>query len=406
MARRENSDFLGRLFDEPAGGKSPKSHPGKRSRRPDSRAHILAVLEAAGERLDEGVVLDDALLAAYLDGALAGEEQVALEGLLARSADLRDQLAAAGEARVAVLGGRARMPKTFIEDFDAVPAPAPGKPAPSPKAARTGALPRWLASLAPGRRWAVAALPAILAVVVVAVIGPAVYGPEEARTPETAVRGMPADKDVKGKSTAGKRRSKVVGKEKSPRAGAAAGLLGERPRGGSSGAGQRRRLESRDRLVARVEVALDSDLRAAIITMGLRQTGALSAAGGRARAKQEAAKRPAAKAVAPKPAPKLAEERERRAAKAKPDEKKSLRSYSAARKRVLRKQPPAARKAVEKAIDKNCPGGVPTCCERRRVDPKLLRRLLAGGPPLQKMTVLHLSSKTCLLTLPGAETGK
>lgn len=405
MAQPEDSDFLKRLFDEPAEGKSPKSRSSKRSRQSESRADILAVLEAAGERLEEGVVLDDALLAAYLDGALASEEQVALEGLLARSADLRNQLAAAGEARAAALGGKARMPKAFIEDFDAVPAPPTGKPARPSAAARTGALPRWLTAIAPGRRWAMAALPAIVAVVVVAVIGPGVYGPEEALSPKTVFRGMLADKDVKSKSTARMRRSKVVRKKIARQTGAPADPFKRKPQVGSTGAGESSRGGSRDRVVARVEVALDSDLRAALVWMGLRQNRPLSAAGslyGRAGAKREAAK-----PSAPKPPAKSAEKRMKRESEPKRDREKALRrSYSTARRTVLRNRPSAAKKAVEKAIEKICPGGAAMCCERRRVDPKLLRRLLASGPPLLRMTVLHLSSKTCLLTLPEADTGR
>lgn len=386
MARRKahdkkKDDFLKRLFDEPAGGKSPKSRPGKGSRPEVSRAQLLAVLEAGEERLEEGMLLDDALLAAYLDGALAGEEQVALEGLLARSADLRDQLAAAGAARAAALDGKATMPKSFIENFDAVPGPAAGKPALSP-AAGTSGLPRWLASIVPGRRWAMAALPAIVAVVVVAVIGPSIYGPEEAVAPEAVVAGKAADKDMKAKSKAGKRRSKFVNKEKSPRS-------------GSYGAGQGGRLAIGDQFVAKTTVTLDSDLRAALITMGLRQNR-------RALLKSEAAK-----PRTPMPSAKIAEETKKPQSDARADrEKAQRRAYSTARKSAPRNLPARFKRPLEMLIEKNCPAGTPTCCESRRIDPKLLQRLLAGGPPLQKMTVVHLSSKSCLLTLPEAKTRK
>lgn len=410
MARREDSDFLKRLFDEPAGGNSPKSRPSKRSRRSESRARLLAVLEAAGERLDEGVVLDDALLAAYLDGALASEEQVALEGLLARSADLREQLAAAGEARAATLGGRARMPEAYIEDFDTVAGPPAGKPAPRSDAARIGALPRWLAAIAPGRRWAMAALPAILAVVAVAVIGPGVYGPEESVAPKVVVGGAVSDKDMKRKQPVKKRRSKVVGKMNAPQTGSQAGLITRKPRSGSSGAGASDRFESKARVVASSLVPLDGDLRTALVRMGLRQNRRLSGAGwryGRAGAKQEAAKPSTVKSLAPKPSAKVAEKRKKREAKPKSDkEKQRRRADSKARERDLRNRPAAIQSPIETAIKLKCPSGAAMCCERRRVDPKLLRRLLADGPPLRVMRVLHLSSKICVLTVPGVETEK
>ena len=409
MARREDRDFLKRLFDESAGGNSPKSRPSKRSRRSESRARLLAVLETAGDRLDEAVVLDDALLAAYLDGALASEEQVALEGLLARSADLGDQLAAAGEARAAALDGRAKMPEAFTEDFAAVPGPPAGKPAPPSDAARIGALPRWLAAIAPGRRWAMAALPAILAVAVVSVIGPGVYGPEESVAPKVVVGGAMSDKDKKRQQPARKRRSKAVSKNKAPQTGASAGRIMRKPQVGSSGSGASDRFENKDRVVARSLVPLNSDLRTALIRMGLRQNRRLSGAGwlyGRAGAKQEAAKPPATKSLAPKPSAKVAEERKKREAKPKSDrEKQRRRADSKARERDLRNRPAAIQSPIETAIKLKCPSGAAMCCERRRVDPKLLRRLLADGPPLRVMRVLHLSSKICVLTLPKAAAG-
>ncbi len=396
-ARSRDGDFLKRLFDEPAAGKSPSKAPSKHSRPEDSRAQLLAVLEAAGERPEEeGIVLDDALLSAYLDGALAGEEQVALEGLLARSADLRDQLAAAGAARAAAIGGGAGMPDAFIEDFDAVPGPQAGDPSRSPEAVRTSALPRWLASIVPGRRWAVVALPAVAAVVIVAVIGPGVYGPEKALSPKTAVGGALADKDLESKARSGKRRLKSDGME-AKRQARVAGQLKKEPQLGLSGAADSRRNERGNWVVASTIVPLDADLRAALRRIGLRGKRPPAVSGlaiGRADVKRKAAKPSAAESFAPKRPAKIAKERKRRDAAPKTEAARPSPSIGSMAQETGRREQPSE---IDKLIEK---------CERSRIDPKLLQRLLAGGPPLQRMRVLHLSSKICLFTLPVAPSGK
>ncbi|MHA1538327.1 MAG: hypothetical protein ACTSUD_12280 [Alphaproteobacteria bacterium] len=409
----KDGDFLERLFEEPAPGKSAKSRARKRTGMADSRARLLAVLEAAGEGPDEAIVLDDALLAAYLDGALGREEQTALEGLLARSADLRDQLAGAVEARAAVLGGRARMPKSFIEDFDAVPAPNAARPAQSPSAVRGSALSRWLGALAPGRRWAMAALPAIFAVVIVAVIGPGVYEPEKAAAPKPGVVAEVAVKAAKDKPVAKVTKKPATGigdKEKPPPTGASADFAPRKPRVASPRADVKRRFEDNTQVLASALIPLDGNLRAALVRMGLRQNRRLAAGGlpdAQGGAKPKAEKTPVANSPPPKAPRTAAEARRKPMAMAESGRLKQRRRRAMqAPAGNLRKPPAPIRRSIELALAKQCSASAPTCCERRRVDPELLKRLLGGGPPLQAIRVLRLSSKTCLFTLPSSQKGK
>lgn len=417
MARREapdkkTGDFLERMFDEPAAGKSQKSRARKDAPRSVSRARLLAVLEAATEQGEEGIVLDDALLAAYLDGALGEEEQLALEGLLARSHDLRDQLAAAGEAREAVLAGKAKMPKAYIEDFDAVPAPLAGKPMRQADTASVSSLPSWLTSIMPGRRWAMAALPAVVVVIVVAVIGPGVYSPEKLealKMPNAVVGGTLADKDAKRKLAERKSRSNDANKEKLRQTGAA-GQPNRKSLDTVPGADGRRRRLLEEKSAASVLVLLDSDMRAALVELGLRQNRILSSAKSskskvglkRGAAKPQALKRPAANSparatTAPKPPAPVAEERKKRETEPSFKSEKPLQRTDL----MARKRDHLGRlSALDRTISKNCPANATGCCEQRKVDAKLLRRLQAGGPPLLKMKVLRLSAKACLLTLP------
>lgn len=126
---------------------------------------------------------EDGLVAAYLDGALDGADRAQFERRMANEAELRDRVAAARAWRDSLDAPQGAIPASLADAIADVPGPQPAASATPgvPDGGRRSLLDRLL----PPRRWAAAAVPLLLVVAVVSVIGIDRYGQPPSDTPES-----------------------------------------------------------------------------------------------------------------------------------------------------------------------------------------------------------------------------
>jgi hypothetical protein len=411
MAHRERKrpDIAG-LFDE-------KDGPARRDR-PGGDAARLEALAALEMSDAEATELDAGRAAAYLDDALTAEDRAAFEAELARSADLREQLAGFAAARAAATDGDAAMPAELAADFDAVPAPAGGpdrkaEAVPAKKAS-------WLAALVPSRRWAYAMVPALLVAVVLAVIGPQLY--RDARGPgPSPAPSEPAPTASTGAATAAKSKAERARRETVGRLAKEARRKTETERREAkheTGAGRAgRSFARRDLTKPALPAAKTARPREAAPPPKVAEKDALK----RAPAKPGPATPGAGPALAETVVPVTAELRaalialaaQQTKPAAQPRASGAVGGLAAGAKRdaerKAKEEEPAALADTDKrymaVLDRAlgaCPGGEGTCCRPRTIDPALVKALRAGGKGPAEIQVTYYAGGACRLSLPAS----
>jgi len=428
MARKKDDPLLKQLFEGPDPD-DRTARGGQDQPRDALRREVLGIIDAAGnstaaEPLDEGTI------SAYLDGALPDGERKTLEGRIASSHALREQIAAAALVREAALDSGLSMPPAFIATYDEVPAPSGRASQRDLGETRKGFLGGFFGSPMPARRWLAAVVPVLAAVVVVAVVAPDLMRDDQklpAAIPADASQSEQARGDKTKRPRVEERKSKLARDKqpklaqehepkskpklaqkrkpnvaeapkpkkgpkalKSEQAGKASQprkiqrqMAGRRKEksGASSGAGVA--------VLNTAIVPLNAELRNAVMALGRRQLLAKNAPGKRDE-KKSADKMPETATAFEKDGAKR--ERLRRRAIG--------RAGGAASSRRTAQLTSRHRDVIAKAISPGCPGDPNACCNGHKVDRSLFDRLMSGQPPLQSVKVLQLSSRACQLTLP------
>lgn len=449
MAQRERKrPGIAGLFDEQT-ERARRDRPGGDA----ARLEALAALSMGDD--GDAAELDAARAAAYLDDAMSADDRAAFELALARSADLREQLAGFAATRAAAAEAGAAMPAEYEAAFDAVPAPPRAAPAAAPSPAAATAKPGWLAGLLPSRRWAYATVPVLLVAVVLAVIGPDLY--REARGPaprEPAVAGAVGGatmaarppQETKERLAEEARRAEAQRQieaqrqtEKARRRAETEGRQAQsQPQTGGAGAGRSFvRRDAERPAPSAPEMAKRREFRAAEPKP---ETSAGATPGPKAKsrapeppakvAEKDAKRAPAqpAKPATPGSGPALAEtvvpvSAELRAALlalAAQKDKTAARARSSgavgglttgAKGEAERKaaEAPAAladtqgryMAVLDRALGGGCPGGG-ACCRPRTIDPALVKALRAGGAGPAEIQVTYYAGGACRLGLPPA----
>jgi hypothetical protein len=396
MARSKDDPLLRRLFDGPDGPDgNERAGEGGDDARAALRREVLAIVDgAAGDAAVEP--LDDGLVSAYLDDALAPDERAGLEARLAASPMLREQVAAAALAREAGLESGLALPADFAADYDAVPGPAKA-PNAAARVPSRGLIGRLFGGPSPARRWLAATVP-VLAVVVVAVVvgrqwqteraplqsneGPGAAGSKlTANALKKRQRGAESEA-FRAKRDVQPKRLEAAKPKPEPRP-----RVAEQP--GRAGAKDTKPAISSTGKVAVLTttvVPLSSELRDAVVILGRRQLGPQAARPAEKEAKTHSFA-PAAPATGSS-----ADEKAREARR-----EKSVGGMLAQR---AAPATPHYIDVINRAIAPDCTKDPASCCGSHRVDRNLLDRLLASQPPLHSVKVLHLQSRTCYLTLP------
>ena len=406
MVRAKDDPVLNRLFegstgDEGAGGDRDEA-------REALRRDVLAITDGVSD--DASIEpLDDGLISAYLDDALDAAERTALEARLAASSMLRDQVVAASLAREAGLNSGVAMPPALTADYDAVPGPAKAVSAAVPDRP-AGLIGRLFGAPMPARRWLAASLPVLVLAVVVAAIGPKIFGERAAlKSPGeaagTVVTKPAADAEVKLKRAEEReadRRATKRGRKRdaapqpvdtmkqkpkaAPRVAekpAAAGRMAKKASpAGQAGGGKDKNIA----VLTTTVVPLSSELRDAVVSLGRSQLGAEKAEP----AKKEEAKRRSYAL----PGPSTGSSADKTARESRSDNPVAgMLSQGVAR--------PTSRQIdiINRAVAPDCTKNPAACCGSHRIDQDLLNRLLTSEP-LGSVKVLHLSSRACYLTLP------
>ena len=397
------------------------------------RRDTLAALDtAAGAAHGDAA---DGLIAAYLDGALDAAERAQFERRMANEAELRDRVAAAQTWRDSLDASQGAIPAALADAIADVPGPQPAVPA--APTTTDGPKRSLLDRLLPPRRWAAAAVPLVLVVAVVSVIGIDRYGQAPSDTPEStaeagAKKEAPAgrasggpgavQRDAKpkiseetpGSERAGRRSNGVTGKAK-PTAPPAKTARPAPPATGQQQPSKPDRVQKR----SRARMSPPALRKPAEKDAQRRRIVALTPALAADLRRLTASSRPSIRGFVPPPpdkAPSVEAEREKApvrpparqpktsAPQTRRAEDKSKERLGEAR-QVRRTQDRVPDTAALRAVAPACPATQKRCCRGWEVEPALAAALRSRAAQLKTVSVRYLRSGVCRFGLaPTIET--